>query len=123
MKKLVVLTLAILLGWVMTAGAQVWVNPYTRKDGTQVQGHYRSSPDGNPYNNYSFPGNTNPYTGKTATGNPNTYLERYQNRGLGQSPSLTYPGTGLFETPRSPFLEPQSPSLTYPGTGVFDTPN
>ena len=105
MKKLVVLTLAILLGWVMVASAQVWVNPYTRKDGTQVQGHYRSSPDGNPYNNYSFPGNTNPYTGKQATGDPNTYLQRYQQRGLGGSSS--YPGLGTYDTPRSPFLDAQ----------------
>ncbi len=40
----------------------VWVNPYYRSDGTQVQGHYRTRPDSNPYNNYSTYGNTNPYT-------------------------------------------------------------
>ena len=57
--------------------ADVWVNPYYRKDGTYVQGHWRSSPDGNPYNNWSFPGNINPYTGKVATGNPETYLKNY----------------------------------------------
>jgi hypothetical protein len=80
MKKLVFLTVAFVLGWLAVVHAQVWVNPYTRKDGTEVQGHYRSSPDGNPYNNRSFPGNTNPYTGKQATGDPNRYLEQYQNR-------------------------------------------
>ena len=57
--------------------ADVWVNPYTRKDGTYVQGHYRSSPDSDPTNNWSFPGNVNPYTGKVASGNPETYLKNY----------------------------------------------
>ena len=56
--------------------AQTWVNPYVRRDGTAVQGHYRSRPDGNPYNNYSYPGNTNPYTGRVAPGNSDTYLRR-----------------------------------------------
>jgi hypothetical protein len=52
------------------------VRGYYRRDGTYVQPHYRSNPDGNPYNNYSYPGNLNPYTGQVAPGNPNTYLER-----------------------------------------------
>lgn len=55
----------------------VYVNGYQRRDGTYVQPHMRSAPDGNPYNNYSYPGNTNPYTGKVAPGNPNTYLRNY----------------------------------------------
>lgn len=57
----------------------VYVQPYVRSDGTTVQGHMRSAPDGNPYNNYSFPGNTNPYTGRVAPGNPDTYLRNYYN--------------------------------------------
>lgn len=69
-------TLVLLL--LVTSGiAQVHVRGYYRKDGTYVQPHYRSSPDGNPYNNYSYPGNVNPYTGKVATGNPSTYLANY----------------------------------------------
>lgn len=67
--------------------ASVYVSGYTRKDGTYVSGHYRSSPDGNPYNNWSYPGNTNPYTGKTATGNSSTYLDNYYNRSSGSSGS------------------------------------
>src|SRR5437867_12894865 len=80
MKKTLFLTIAFVLGWLTLAMAQVWVNPYTRKDGTQAQGHYGSNPDGNPYNNWSYPGNVNPHTGKQATGDPNRYLEQYQNR-------------------------------------------
>jgi hypothetical protein len=51
MKKIAFLAIALIFGWLTVAQAQVWVDPYTRKDGTQVQGHYRSNPDGNPYNN------------------------------------------------------------------------
>jgi len=78
-KKITLLAIALIFGWLSIAQAQVWVNP-TRKDGTQVQGHYRSTPDGNPYNNYLYPGNTNPHTGKQAAGDPNRYLEQQQNR-------------------------------------------
>ena len=57
-----------------------WVRGYYRSDGTYVQPHYRTNPDGNPYNNYSFPGNYNPNTGRITPGNPNTYLDRYYDR-------------------------------------------
>ena len=46
-----------------TATADQFVRGYTRSDGTYVQPHYRSNPDGNTFNNYSAPGNINPYTG------------------------------------------------------------
>lgn len=32
--------------------SDVHVNGYTRSNGTYVSPHYRSAPDGNPYNNY-----------------------------------------------------------------------
>jgi hypothetical protein len=64
----------------LITSAQVKVKGYYRKNGTYVQPHYRSNPDGNPYNNYSYPGNVNPYTGKVASGNPDTYLNNYYNR-------------------------------------------
>jgi hypothetical protein len=85
MERIAVLAVSfLLLAIVSVAHAQVWVDPYVRKNGTEVQGYYRSNPDGNPYNNWSYPGNGNPYTGKEATGTPNRYLDRYQNRnGLG----------------------------------------
>jgi len=85
MRKSIFLGVALVFIWLSAASAQTWVNPYTRKDGTHVEGHYRSSPDSNPYNNWSYPGNTNPYTGKEATGDPNRYLERYQNQNNGNS--------------------------------------
>jgi len=69
--------LLFLLVSVNMAFAQVYVNGYYRSDGTYVKGHYRTSPDGNPYNNYSFPGNYNPNTGKITGGNKSTYLKNY----------------------------------------------
>lgn len=50
-----------------TALADSYVQGYTRRDGTYVQGHYKS--DSNPYpnDNYSYKGNTNPYTGNQGT--------------------------------------------------------
>jgi hypothetical protein len=80
MKMITILAVAFVLGWLAVAQAQVWVDPYTRKDGTYVGGHYLTNPDGNPYNNGSYRGNVNPYTGKQATGDPYRYPEQYQNR-------------------------------------------
>jgi hypothetical protein len=37
--------------------ADEFVNGYYRQNGTYVQPHMRSSPDGNPFNNYSTQGN------------------------------------------------------------------
>ena len=70
------------------AARRVRVKGYYRKDGTYVRPHYRTAPDGNPYNNYSYPGNYNPNTGKVTTGNPSTYLQRYYNRSSSKSSSV-----------------------------------
>lgn len=86
--------------------AAVSVKGYTRKDGTYVAPHYRSNPDGNPYNNYSFPGNTNPYTGKVAPGNPDTYLKNYYDNSTYSSsyvsPYSTYTNIKPVITPTLP---------------------
>jgi len=74
------LILLFLLTCTIETFCQVKVSGYTRNNGTHVQPYYRSTPDGNPYNNYSFPGNVNPYTGKVATGDPLTYLNNYYNK-------------------------------------------
>ena len=50
-----------------TAFADVYVRGYHRSNGTYVQPHYKSNPDGNSYNNWSTYPNVNPYTGKTGT--------------------------------------------------------
>jgi hypothetical protein len=80
MKKITLLPVALVMSWLGVAQAQVLVDPYLRRAGTYVDGHYRSNPDGNPYNNWSHPGNVNPYTGNQATGDPNRYLQQYRKR-------------------------------------------
>ena len=80
MRKITLLTIALICCWLSVAQAQVSVDPYAQKDGTHVGGHSKSNPDGNPYNNWSYPGTANPYTGNQAPGDFNRYLERPQNR-------------------------------------------
>jgi len=86
MKKIfstLVLILAI-FGLVTSSFADVSVRGHLRKNPkggwSWVSPHWRSDPDGNPFNNWSFPGNVNPHTGKVAPGNPDTYLRHYYNR-------------------------------------------
>lgn len=55
----------------------VYVNGYTRQDGTYVNGYYRTAPDSDPYNNYSSKGNYNPYTGQAGTVTPSTTQSGY----------------------------------------------
>ena len=69
--KLIMAILALLL--TVNALADTRVNGYTRKDGTYVQPHYRSSSNSNSYDNYSSKGNSNPYTGKQGTVEPYQY--------------------------------------------------
>jgi hypothetical protein len=64
MKKLI-LAVGVLLLFVSTVSAE-WVNGYTRRDGTYVQGYQRSSPDSTRTNNYgpstNYYDKTNPYS-------------------------------------------------------------
>jgi len=56
-----------------SALADQYVAPYVRQDGTMVEGHFRSSPNGTATDNYSTYGNTNPYTGERGTVHPHSY--------------------------------------------------
>ncbi len=47
-----------------------YVKPYTRSDGQNVNGYYRTLPNQTNTDNYSTKGNINPYTGKEGTINP-----------------------------------------------------
>ncbi len=87
MKYIITILLAfgVLFGGFSTALADQYVNGYYKSNGTYVNGYWRSTPDGNPYNNFSFPGNTNPYTGVTAGGNSSTYLNNYYKSSSGFS--------------------------------------
>jgi hypothetical protein len=68
MKRLFAFLLAALVAAPVLADE--YVQGYYRKDGTYVQGYHRTTPDNNPYNNFSTRGNVNPYTGQSGTVNP-----------------------------------------------------
>ena len=57
----------------VVAFGQVHVDGYTRKDGTYVAPHWRSSPDSSFNNNWSTQPNVNPYTGQQGTREPKIY--------------------------------------------------
>jgi hypothetical protein len=89
MKKII---LAVLLTTAASAAsAETYVRGYTRSDGTYVQPHHRSSPDGNINNNWSTQGNVNPYTGQHGTVSP---------QGVYIPPAPTYVPAPVYGRPR-----------------------
>lgn len=54
----------VFFGYPKEADAATRVRGYWRNNGTYVQPHYRSDPDGYRWNNWSSRGNSNPYTGR-----------------------------------------------------------
>jgi len=88
----------------LTADAAVRVRGYYRSNGTYVQPHYRSNPDGNFSNNWSTYPNINPYTGATGTRRTPSYSWSSPSYNLGSSsswngyswrtPSYSYPSYG-----------------------------
>jgi hypothetical protein len=89
MKKVIVV--AVIGLFLAVTGSEVfagWVKGYTRKDGTYVQPHYRSNPDGNKWNNYgpskSYPDRVNPYgRDNDKDGTPNYLDTDDNNNGVG----------------------------------------
>jgi hypothetical protein len=73
-KKLAILALA---AFTTFASAQVYVKPHVNRDGTFVEGHYRSRPNNTDLDNYGTRGNVNPYTGQEGTRKP-SYENPYQ---------------------------------------------
>ncbi len=65
MKKIFVLAITMVL-IAISASAQTpkYQKGYTRKNGTYVTGHYKTTSDRTNHNNYSTKGNVNPTTGK-----------------------------------------------------------
>jgi hypothetical protein len=93
LRRLVLSLLALLVLLPVLVSAQVHVNGYTRRDGTYVAPHYRSSPNGSTLDNWSTRGNVNPYTGQYGTRTP---LTPY-------TPLPTSPYVVLPAPPLSPF--------------------
>ena len=71
------------------AHADHWVHAYTRKDGTYVQGHMQSDPNGTKLDNYSTRGNVNPYTGRPGTVDPYAEPATPTYRPLYRAPTYT----------------------------------
>ncbi|MCX5803581.1 MAG: hypothetical protein NTU69_08655 [Proteobacteria bacterium] len=61
---ILLIALIAILFIVSSAFTQVFVPGHYRSNGTYIQPHYRSSPDGTVTNNWSFKNNINPYTGQ-----------------------------------------------------------
>ncbi len=98
MKKIL---LSLTLGFVLfplVAMAQKWVEPYTQRDGTQVEGHWET-PQDSWQKNFSQPGTVNPMTGQFNT---------YDKRVPGSSPqpdtnaSSSYAIPGSSPNPNAP---------------------
>lgn len=62
-------------------GKPVHVDGHFREDGTYVKPHFRSMPNGNPFDNWSYPGNMNPFTGEVASGDMAAYLAHHSSFG------------------------------------------
>lgn len=69
MKKVISVMLMVIsmMGICSIAFADQYVRGHVRRDGTYVQGHYRSDRDGYRENNWSHIGNVNPHTGARGT--------------------------------------------------------
>ena len=63
MKKLICALVCGLMLVPLSAWGQKWIEPYTDKDGTQVEGHWQT-PEDVRQDKYSTPGRINPYTGQ-----------------------------------------------------------
>jgi hypothetical protein len=70
--KLIIATAVATMFVLPATAGDTYVHGYVRKDGTYVQGYHRTSPDSNPYNNYSTKGNLNPWTGQPGYKDPTT---------------------------------------------------
>lgn len=81
MKKIIVFLLVGMFS-ASLAFANTYVRGYTKKNGTYVQPHYRSSPNSTRSDNWSTKGNVNPYTGKRGTKSP-TYSQYGGSSGSG----------------------------------------
>jgi hypothetical protein len=89
LRFVIALLLTAVTSWPLVGTAvagDTYVHGYTRRDGTYVQPHYRSAPDGDRSNNWSTRGNVNPYTGQMGTRSPETFNS----------------GSGLYGTQRDP---------------------
>jgi hypothetical protein len=131
----ILVVLAIVLGAGISVRADVRVRGYYRSNGTYVQPHWRSNPDGDFRNNWSTYPNVNPYTGAVGTKRTPSYSSSPSYRMPSYSPIPSYrtpgsnrstypnvnPYTGAVGTKRMPSYSP-SPSHGTPSS-IWSSPN
>lgn len=116
MKKLMI---ALIFGFMLvpiTAWGQKWVEPYTDKDGTKVEGHWQT-PDDLRKDQYSTPGKVNPYTGQF-----NPYTGEVPNKAANPTPLNPTPMAQNPYYPQQDFRYPGAQS-TNPNPAVPANPN
>lgn len=89
--KALFISLTLLLPCFLSFAQDVWVEGYYRNDGTYVNGHYRSVPNGTKADNWSTLGNVNPHTGDIGTRTYDSYQNRRQDGQM--DPSNVYHGS------------------------------
>ena len=87
MKRHLLILLTLVAG---QAGADTYVNGYTRSNGTYVEPHMRSDANSVRYDNYSSHGNSNPYTGQTGYQRNEYTTPPAYNQSYGNSYGNTY---------------------------------
>ncbi len=102
MKKLMLVLMCGFLLAPVAAWGQKWIEPYTDKDGTQVEGHWQT-PEDVKNDRFSTPGKINPYTGQF---NPYT--------GSGKGPPPPTSPTPVNPTPAKPIPPSQNPYYPQP---------
>ncbi len=103
MKKLMIALICVFILAPVAAWGQKWIEPYTDKDGAQVEGHWQT-PEDLRQDRYSTPGKVNPYTGQF-----NSYSGSYQGPPAA-NPTPATP-TPLNPAPSNPYY--QQPDYKY----------
>jgi len=124
MKKLlrVLAVLVLIFGFTEIGFARdVKVRGYYRKDGTYVQPHYRSAPNSNVRDNWSYKGNINLYTGKEGTNYyRNNPTSEYYNKPSYKAPS--YDWSPSYKQSPEPYKPYKTPSYETPSYKVPSNP-
>ncbi|MHA8088004.1 hypothetical protein [Aquirufa sp. Wall-65K1] len=84
MKKVILSALFGLISHFSFSQGSTYVNPYIKRDGSTVQGYYKTSPNNTNLDNYSTQGNNNPYNQQQGY-KAKDYSYEAQNYGAGQT--------------------------------------
>ncbi len=125
-KKIIIISLLIIIGQftvINKADAYVRVKSYFRKDGTYVQSHVRSNPNGLKYDNYSWTPSQGLYNKTYGTRGSTwdtptwtTDSEYYIGKTIYENNNLVTPSQTT-ETKKSDIQIPENASLNYLGNG------